>query len=436
MLRIEDTDRERSTEKSITAILDGLSWLGLDWDEGPYYQTDRYARYAEMADQLVATGKAYPCYCTREELEIMRAEQVALGENPRYDGRCRDRAEPGTGVEPVIRFRMPESGEVVIDDLVRGRVVYENEMLDDLVIMRPDGTPTFHFGVVIDDADMGITHVIRGDDHLNNTARHLHIIDALGFERPQFAHLPMILGEDGARLSKRHGAVNVLAYRDQGYLPAAVLNYLVRLGWSHGDQELFTRDQMIDMFDIADVNASASKFNPEKLNWLNQQYIMAADPADLVPELLQQMRRAEIEVDNGPDPLRVIAAYRERAVTLRDLATAVRYLYVDEIQLDPAAAKKQLRPVLRDALSTLAERLAKLDCWEAPAIHEEIAAAAASHALKFGKIGQPVRVAVTGGPVSPPIDITVELVGKERTAQRLQQALAYIDERVAQAENN
>ncbi len=431
VLRIEDTDRERSTEASIAAILDGMRWLGLDWDEGPYYQTERYARYAELADRLVSEGKAYRCYCSRDELDAMRAEQVARGENPGYDGRCRERTEAVPGVDPVIRFRMPDTGEAIIDDLVRGRVVYENAILDDLVIMRADGTPTFHFGVVVDDADMGITHVIRGDDHLNNTARHVQMIAALGFDRPVYAHLPMILGEDGARLSKRHGAVNVLEYRDQGYLPEAVLNYLVRLGWSHGDQEIFSRQEMIDLFDVRDVNASASKFNPAKLRWLNQQYIMAASPEQLVPLFLGQLDRAGLNPDNGPDPAAVIRAYRERAETLADLAADVAYLFQDDIDVDEAAAKKQLRPVIGPALQALMQRFADLDDWSASAIHAAIDATATEQGINFGKLGQPLRVAVTGGPVSPPIDVTVELVGKARTIERLGSACRYIAQRAA-----
>jgi glutamyl-tRNA synthetase len=431
VLRIEDTDRERSTQASIDAILEGMEWLGLGWDEGPYYQTDRYARYTELADKLLAEEKAYRCYCSKEELDQMREAQVAAGENPRYDGRCRKLTEPREGVDPVIRFHIPDEGQVEIDDLVRGNVVYENNQLDDLVIMRPDGTPTFHFGVVIDDADMGITHVIRGDDHLNNTARHVHIIWALGFERPVYAHLPMILGQDGSRLSKRHGAVNVLEYREEGYLPEAVLNYLVRLGWSHGDQELFSVDEMIELFDVSDVNASASKFNPEKLTWLNQQYIMAAKPIDLVPQLLEQMGKVGIDPSKGPAPQRIIEAYRERAETLRELAASVHYLYEVDVPLDEKSAKKNLRPVIRDALAALLDEFAAVERWSAANIHAAMEAIANKLDLKFGKIGQPLRVAVTGGPISPPIDITVELVGKERTLARLERALAYIDKRSA-----
>jgi len=429
VLRIEDTDRERSTQSSIDAILDGLRWLGIDWDEGPYFQTDRYARYAELAEQLVAHDQAYRCYCTREELNAMRAEQTARGENPRYDGRCRARTEPREGIPPVIRFRTPEAGSVVIDDAVRGTVTYDNALLDDLVIMRADGTPTFHFGVVVDDADMAITHVIRGDDHLNNTARHVHMIDSLGFPRPVFAHLPMILGEDGTRLSKRHGAVNVLDYRESGYLPEAVVNYLVRLGWSHGDQEIFSRADMIALFDVSDANASASKFNPEKLRWLNQQYIMAADPASLVEGFTAQLAGAGIELTAGPAPLAVITAYRERAETLADLAATVGYLYRDGVEFDPAAAKKQLRPVMIEPFGTLRARLGSLADWSARGIHSALQTTADEHAIKFGKLGQPVRVAVTGSSVSPPIDTTLELLGQSRTLARLDTALEFMRER-------
>ena len=426
VLRIEDTDRERSTQESIDIILEGLEWLGIDWDEGPYYQSQRLELYTEHADQLLAEGKAYRCYCTREELDVMREQQVARGENPRYDGRCRDRQQPREGVDPVIRFKTPQQGEVVIEDLVRGTVTYENHMLDDLVIVRPDGSPTFHFCNVIDDADMGITHVIRGDDHLNNTARHIHMIEGMGFERPIFAHLPLIMGEDGAKLSKRHGAVNVLEYREQGYLPEAVMNYLVRLGWSHGDQEVFSREEMIALFDVQDVNASASRFSGEKLTWLNQQYIMAADPESLVPAFVEQLGKVGLDPANGPDPLKVVVGYRERAETLRELAASVFYLYEDDITVDPGAAKKQLRPVMIEPFKTLTEKLSAVADWRGEDIHAAIEAAAAAHDLKFGKIGQPVRVAVSGGPVSPPLDVTLELTGRTRTLQRLGAALKFM----------
>ena len=314
---------------------------------------------------------------------------------------------------------------------MRGTVTYDNDLLDDLVIMRGDGSPTFHFCNVIDDADSGITHVIRGDDHLNNTARHVNMIAAMGFALPAFAHLPLIMGEDGAKLSKRHGAVNVLEYRDEGYLPDAMVNYLARLGWSHGDQEVFARDELISLFDVADVNASASRFSSEKLRWLNQQYIMAADPAELAPLLAEQMQSLGIDSGSGPEPARIVAAYRERAETLRELAETVRYLYVDNVELDEKAAKKNLRPVVGDAMKSLRDAWAGLSDWNAEAIHGAMEQVCEQHELKFGKIGQPVRVAVTGGPVSPPIDVTAELVGQERALKRMDQALAYIEERAA-----
>ncbi|RMF97829.1 MAG: glutamate--tRNA ligase [Gammaproteobacteria bacterium] len=431
LLRIEDTDRERSTEESIQVILEGMRWLELDWDEGPYYQTQRYDRYREVAEQLLASGHAYRCYCTQEELAELRARQMAAGENPRYDGRCRERTAPRPGVEPVLRFRTPDSGEVIVDDLVRGRVVFDNTELDDLVIIRADGNPTYHFSVVIDDHDMDITHVIRGDDHLNNTPRQINMLEALGWARPAYAHLPMILGPDGTRLSKRHGAVNVLDYREQGYLPGALLNYLVRLGWAHGDQEIFTRDEMIRLFDLSDVNPSASRFNPEKLAWVNQQWIMRTPAAQLVPLLADQLRREGLDPANGPPLAQVVEAYRERAVTMQEMAQACWYLFRDIDEIDPVAAKKQLRPVVGPALADLRQRLAALPDWKRDAIQAAIQAAADAAGLNFGKLGQPLRVALTGGPVSPPIDVTAELVGRERSLARLDRALDLIRRRQA-----
>ena len=340
----------------------------------------------------------------------------------------------GTGdVDPVVRFKTPLDGTVVVDDLVRGRVSFENSLLDDLIILRADGTPTYHFGVVVDDSDMGITHVIRGDDHLNNTPRHINIIEALGLERPVYAHLPMILGADGARLSKRHGAVNVLEYREQGYLPEALLNYLVRLGWSYGDQEVFSRDEMIRLFEIEDVNPSASRFNPEKLTWINQQYIMAADVDKIAALLTEQFSKIGVDYSEGPQLEAVVSAYRERAATLEEMAESAWYLFRDIEELDPKAAKKHLRPAVREKLQKLRDRFAGLDPWSAGGIHATIQAVAQESGLGFGKLGQPLRVAVTGGSVSPPIDVTVELVGKNRSLKRIDDALKYIDQRSANA---
>src|SRR5210317_1777513 len=300
VLRIEDTDKERSTEENVGAILEGMKWLGLDYDEGPFFQTDRYDRYREAIARWLEEGKAYRCYCTRKELDDLRERQKASGEHVRYDGRCRDRTEPRDGDEPVVRFKNPLDGEVVVEDQVRGTVVFENSQLDDLIIARPDGSPTYNFSVIIDDFDMGITHVIRGDDHLNNTPRQMNMLNALGAEAPIYAHLPMILGPDGAKLSKRHGAVDIREYEEQGYLPAAMLNYLVRLGWSHGDQEVFSIDEMTEFFDIDEVNQSASSFNPEKLLWINQQHILATPPEELGPALMPFLIKAGLDPAEGP----------------------------------------------------------------------------------------------------------------------------------------
>ncbi|MBT8444780.1 MAG: glutamate--tRNA ligase [Gammaproteobacteria bacterium] len=433
LLRVEDTDRERSTQESINAILRGMDWVGLDWDEGPYFQTDRFDRYLEVRDSLLEGGHAYHCYCAPEELEEMRARQMAAGENPQYDGRCRERNEPREGVDPVVRFKTPRDGEVIIDDAVRGRVVFANSELDDLVIVRSDGTPTYHFSVVIDDADMDITHVIRGDDHLNNTPWQINIIEALGFQRPAYAHLPMILGEDGARLSKRHGAVNVLEYEEQGYLPDALLNYLVRLGWSHGDQEIFSRDEMIELFRLEDVNAAASRFSPEKLTWLNQQYIIKSPAEDLVPALQRQLEAIGLDPAAGPPLGAVIEGYRERAATLRELAASCGYLFSDFDHFDPKAARKNLRPIVGAALAEERAAFAALDDWRADDIQDAIQQVADRHELAFGKIGQPLRVSVTGAGISPPIDVTIRLVGRERTLQRLDMALEYIAQRAARS---
>lgn len=429
VLRIEDTDRERSTEENVQAILDGMAWLGLDADEGPLYQTERLARYREVIDAWVGEGKAYRCYCTREELDQLRAEQMERGEKTRYDGRCRERTEPREGVSPVVRFRNPLEGQVLVEDQVRGQVVFDNAELDDLIIARSDGTPTYNFSVIIDDYDMGITHVIRGDDHLNNTPRQMNMLQALGAEPPVYAHLPMILGPDGAKLSKRHGAVDIREYREQGYLPAAMLNYLVRLGWSHGDQEIFSVDEMIRLFDLVDVNHSASSFNPEKLLWINQQHIIAASTEELGSALMPFLVKAGLDPAEGPDPVTVAEAYHERAETLLHMAAGARYCYEDFETIDPKSAKKHLRPVILEPMRTLRARLAGLVHWGETAISEAVNDVAEDYDLNLGKLGQPLRVAVTGGPVSPPIDVTLRLVGQPRTIARLDRAIALIEER-------
>jgi len=430
LLRIEDTDRERSTQASVDAILDGMAWTGLDYEGAAVLQSDRFDRYREVADQLLASGHAYHCYCSKEDLDDMRAAQTARGENPRYDGRCR--TAPTSGDTPVVRFKTPTEGTVTVNDLIHGDVTFENSQLDDLVIIRSDGWPTYHFSVVIDDHDMAITHVFRGDDHLNNTPRQIHMIEALGYSRPFYAHMPMILGADGARLSKRHGAVNVIGYKDEGYLPEALINYLVRLGWSHGDDELFTLEQMIELFDIADVNSAASRFDNEKLDWVNQQYIIAGNGTQHGAELQAQLEALGLDVGAGPAPGDVYDAFKERAVTLKAMAESMRWLYADFSEFDANAAKKNLRPVIKEPLITLRQSLSELGEWTAANVHGAIQATADEFELNFGKLGQPLRVAVTGSGVSPPIDVTVALVGKERSLQRLDLALDFIAAREAQ----
>ncbi len=423
VLRVEDTDRERSTEEAVGVILEGMQWLGLAADEGPYYQTQRFPRYREAIGHMLTLGLAYRCYCSREELEQMRAEQVARKEKPRYDGRCRERTEPRPGTEPVVRFRNPLEGEVVVDDLVHGRVVFQNRELDDLIIARSDGTPTYNFCVVVDDMDMRITHVIRGDDHLNNTPRQINMLRALGGEPPAYAHLPMILGADGAKLSKRHGAVSVLQYREEGYLPEALLNYLARLGWSHGDQEIFTLEEMIAAFDIHDVNKAAAAFNPEKLLWVNQQHMMRAPLARLAPLLGAQLARLGIECGDSSLLEGVVALQRERARTLQEMAENSRYFFLPRVELDEQAARKHLGPEGIAALVKVGERLRALPEWSAEQIHRTLAELAAELGVGLGKVAQPLRVALSGGAVSPPIDATAALIGRERVLDRIGRAV-------------
>jgi glutamyl-tRNA synthetase len=424
ILRIEDTDLERSTPEAIQQILDGLEWAGLVPDEGPFYQTKRFGRYKDVIDELLAGGKAYRCYCSKEELEQMRAQQIARGEKPRYDGRWRERTDSLPGVAPVIRFKNPLAGEVVVDDVVHGPVVFQNTELDDLIIARSDGTPTYNFCVVVDDMDMQITHVIRGDDHLNNTPRQLNMLLALGARPPVYAHLPMILGADGAKLSKRHGAVSVLQYRDEGYLPEAVLNYLVRLGWSHGDQEIFSIEEMVRLFDIVDVNKSASAFNVEKLTWLNQQHMMRAPASRVVPVLRWQLERQGIEAPNDAQLEQIVLSQRERAKTVYEMALNSVFFFRAPTAYDEKAVRKH---VTADVLVLLAEASNELDQladWSAPGIHEVISGFAAAKGISLGKLAQPIRLAVCGGTVSPPIDATLAILGKIESLARLTRARA------------
>jgi glutamyl-tRNA synthetase len=425
ILRIEDTDRERSTREAVQAILDGMSWLGLEHDEGPFYQTLRLDRYRQVAEDLLKAGKAYYAYETKDEIEAMRAEALANKQKPRYNGYYRDRNEPfRDDPNRVIRFRNPESGTVVFDDKVKGRIEWSNQELDDLVIFRSDGFPTYNFAVVVDDIDMRITDVVRGDDHVNNTPRQINIYHALGAQVPTFAHLPMILGADGQKLSKRHGAVSVMQYRDDGFLPHAVLNYLVRLGWSHGDQEIFSRAQMVELFDVGHVNRAAARFDTEKLTWLNQQYLKNDEPQDILPHLLWHLRAAGLDPAHGPDPVDVIVALRERATTLKDMAEKARTWYEPLQAYDEAAVAKHLKtPTAIPALQAVHAKLADLREWTPANVHQAIAAAAEAIGEVMGKVAQPLRVAITGTQVSPSIDHTVYLAGREQALGRIDAAI-------------
>jgi glutamyl-tRNA synthetase len=422
VLRIEDTDLERSTGAAIQQILDGLEWAGLDHDEGPFYQTKRFDRYKEVIEELLAKGQAYRCYCTKEELEQMRAEQIARKEKPRYDGRWRDRSDSRPGVAPVVRFKNPQAGEVVVDDVVHGPVVFQNPELDDLIIARSDGTPTYNFCVVVDDMDMDITHVIRGDDHLNNTPRQMNMLLASGRKPPVYAHLPMILGADGAKLSKRHGAVSVLQYRDDGFLPEAVLNYLVRLGWSHGDQEIFSIEEMVRLFDIADVNKSASAFNVEKLAWLNQQHMMRAPVARIASILRWHLAREGVEAADDAQLEQIVLAQRERAKTVKEMAENSRFFFRAPAAYDDKAVRKHVTADVPGLLGAISQELRQLADWSAPSIHALISAFAEGRGLSLGKLAQPIRLAVCGGTVSPPIDATLAILGKEESLYRLAKA--------------
>ena len=424
ILRVEDTDRERSTPEAVQAILDGMKWLGLDHDEGPFYQSQRMDRYRDVIGQFLRDGKAYHCYCSKDELDEMRAAQMARKQKPRYDGRCRDRTSAIAGVNPVVRFRNPDDGQVVVDDVIHGPITFDSAELDDLIIARSDGTPTYNFCVVVDDYDMRITHVIRGDDHINNTPRQINMLRALGVEPPVYAHVPMILGPDGAKLSKRHGAVSVLQYRDDGFLPEGLLNYLGRLGWSYGDQEIFTMDELVKLFDIHDVNRSASALNVDKMLWINQQHIVRSTPERLAGFLKPQLEALGLVADDLGKIAAVAKAQQERARTLKEMAENSQFFFRDVTAYDEKAAKKNLTAESAPMLAAVRDQLAALPEWRAPAIHEAIVAVAAAHGAALGKIAQPIRVAVAGGPVSPPIDVTLEILGRATTIARLERAIA------------
>tara|TARA_B100001540_G_C15808677_1_gene643381 strand:- start:104 stop:1513 length:1410 start_codon:yes stop_codon:yes gene_type:complete len=428
ILRIEDTDRERSTDESTQIILDSMKWLGLDFDEGPYYQSARLERYKEVIKQLIETGNAYYCYCTKEEVNTMRDEAIKRGEKPRYNGFWRDRKEsPPSDVDPVVRFKTPLDGQIIVDDLVQGKVVFDNKELDDLIIARADGSPTYNLTVVVDDMDMKITDVIRGDDHFNNTPRQVNILNALDMPLPNYAHVPMILSEAGKKISKRDDISNILQYKNDGYLHEAILNYLVRLGWSKGDQEVFSIEEMISEFDIKDVNKSASRINDEKLLWLNQEYLKNADNVYLKNLLVDIFNELSIQTDTGPDLNDLIEVQKKRTITLRDMADQSIIFYIDSIQYDAKLAEKFLKPIVLEPMQTLYKLLENMNEWNNENLKEAIEKSANSYDIKMAKLAQPLRVAVTGKNISPSIDDTLRLLGKKNTLKRLNSAIDYIE---------
>ncbi len=422
ILRIEDTDLERSTEESVQAILDGMQWLGLNWDEGPFRQMHRLARYREIADQLIRQGDAYPCYCSRDELTAMRDAQRARGEKPRYDGTWRPEnakgKTPPPGVEPVLRFRNPLDGAVTFTDLVKGDITVSNAEIDDLVILRADGVPTYNFGVVVDDLDMNITHVIRGDDHVNNTPRQVNIFKALGAALPHFAHVPMILGADGERLSKRHGAVSVMQYPEDGFLPEAMVNYLARLGWSHGNEEIFSLAQLVEWFDLAHISRSPAQFDPEKLAWLNLHYLKGVNPERIAHDLTERIRRKGGDPDAGPDVRAAAALFQDRAHTVDALAEAMLMFY-REPTANVDLVQQHIVDAIRSALADVAQGLAALPDWRADAIPPVIDAVLKKHNLKMPKLAVPLRVAVFGVAQTPALAAVLALAGRDRVLNRL-----------------
>ncbi|MDG2915583.1 glutamate--tRNA ligase [Bisgaard Taxon 10/6] len=431
VLRIEDTDLERSTPEATAAIIEGMEWLNLSWEHGPYFQTKRFDRYNQVIDQMIEQGLAYRCYCTKERLEQLRHTQEANKQKPRYDRHCLHDHSHSPDEPHVVRFKNPQEGSVVFEDAVRGRIEISNHELDDLIIRRTDGSPTYNFCVVVDDWDMGITHVVRGEDHINNTPRQINILEALGAPIPTYAHVSMINGDDGQKLSKRHGAVSVMQYRDDGYLPEALVNYLVRLGWGHGDQEIFSREEMIRLFELEHVSKSASAFNTEKLQWLNQHY-MRELPADYVAKhLAWQYRDLGIDITNGPALTDIVSMFAERSKTLREMALSSRYFFEEFENFDEAAAKKHLKAAAIEPLEKVKEKLTALSVWDAHNTHAAIEQTAAELGVGMGKVGMPLRVAVTGAGQSPSMDVTLAGIGRERVLARIDKALAFIKAQAA-----
>ncbi|MBF0454317.1 MAG: glutamate--tRNA ligase [Magnetococcales bacterium] len=431
ILRVEDTDRERSKQEAVDAILAGMHWMGLDPDEGPFYQSDNVEKHLDIAEQLLVGERAYRCYCTKEELDEMREKQRAEGLKPRYDGRCRHRtAAPAEETPHVIRFLRPKGGEVVWQDKIQGEIRVRNDELDDLILVRSDGSPTYNLAVVVDDHQMGINLVIRGEDHISNTPRQIQLFEALAWEVPEYAHMPLLHGADGGKLSKRHGAVSVLSYRDEGFLPSALNNYLVRLGWSHGDQEIFSREEMEQLFDVCEVGRSAAIFNHEKLTWINGNHIRDAEPKELLEELNYHLVKLGIEGVDQKKLLSVIPEFQERSKTMVEMATKVSFLFVDTLSgYDPAAAKKHLKISSKKPLAQLARRLESLPEWSLEGIEKVFVSVMDQFDIKMGKLAQPVRVSLTGTGTSPGIYETLQMLGREKTLSRLQAGVAYLEEK-------
>lgn len=425
VLRIEDTDQARSEARYVDMILEGLAWLNLDYDLGPYYQSQRIDRYREIVNQLLATGYAYRCICSKERLEKLREQQISLKQKPRYDGCCRNKDLPAQTKDSVVRFKNPSDGLVSFNDHIRGKVTTNNNELDDLVLWRSDDFPTYNFTVVVDDIDMKITHVIRGDDHINNTPRQLNIFYALGIEPPEFAHLPMILGPDMKKLSKRHGALSILEYRDQGYLPDAMLNYLARLGWSHGNDEIFTRQQFIDWFELSTLNKSAAAFDPEKLLWLNQNYLQNTDQDKILNTLAQQFALAKVDVTHGPKLIDILQTQANRCKTLKEMVDKSMIFYQEIPEYDDKASQKYLTQEAVAILDYMNVHLQSI-AWDKANINLIIQQAITSLGVKMGELAQPLRVALTGNTISPSIDDTLYLMGKSQSLQRIQNALERI----------
>lgn len=426
VLRIEDTDLERSTQESVDAILDGMQWLGLDWDEGPCYQSQRSEIYYEHIDKMLNQGKAYRCYCTPGELDEKRAKAMAEGKKPKYDGKCRELAVQEKSKPFTIRFKAPQSGRTIVDDMIKGRVSFENSELDDVIIARSDGSPTYNFVVVVDDATMGITHILRGDDHLNNTPRQILLYQSLGYNPPIFGHVPLILGQDKKRLSKRHGATSVMAYKEMGYLPEALVNYLARLGWSHGDQEIFSISELIDYFDSDHIGKSAGIFDENKLLWLNAHYIKESADDILAKKVLPILEDRGCKVSAGPSLSAVVKVVKERAKTLLEIADMSELFYGEDITFDEKAANKFLTLEAAEMLEDVMSGISAIEDFNEESIADFFKNFTESKGLKLGKVAQPVRVAITGGTVSPGIFEVIHLLGKDQTVKRIKNALALI----------